>query len=136
LRKLAQCIYIVVMNKELPKLTRKQEAFVKELITNPKQSATKAVEKTYNVNSNAVARAVASENLTKPNVLAHLQANSERAEQVIVDLLKADKDEVKLAASKDILDRVHGKATQKIEQSTTGVTLNIDLTGLGKALED
>ena len=60
MRKLAQCIYIVVMNKELPKLTRKQEAFVKELITNPKQSATKAAEKTYNVNSNAVARAVAS----------------------------------------------------------------------------
>jgi hypothetical protein len=55
---------------------------------------------------------------------------------VIVDLLKADKDEVKLAASKDILDRVHGKATQKIEQSTTGVTLNIDLTGLGQAIED
>lgn len=132
-------VYIVIVmkqNKVLPKLTRKQEAFVRELIEHPKQSATKAVEKTYNVKSNAVARAVASENLTKPNVLAHLVANSERAEAKIVELLESKKPEIQLASAKDILDRVHGKATQKVEQTTTGVTLNIDLTGLGQAIED
>ena len=132
-------MYIVIVmkqNKVLPKLTRKQEAFVKGLVNNPQASATEIANQTYNVKSRLVAKSIATENMSKPAILQHLVANSERAEQVIVDLLKADKDEVKLAASKDILDRVHGKATQKIEQSTTGVTLNIDLTGLGKALED
>jgi phage terminase small subunit len=120
----------------MKQLTKKQANFVRELIENPKISATEAAARAYNASTREVASAVATENLRKPLIMQHLQANSERAEQVIVDLLKAEKDEVKLAASKDILDRVHGKATQKIEQSTTGVTLNIDLTGLGKALED
>jgi phage terminase small subunit len=118
----------ILNNKELPKLTRKQQAFVNELITNPKQSATQAVLKTYNVKSSDVARAVGSENLAKPSIMQHLVANSSRAESVIVDLLEDKKSEVRLASAKDILDRVHGKATQRIEQTTTGVTLTIDLT--------
>lgn len=117
----------IMNNKQLPKLTRKQQAFVNELITNPKQSATQAVLKTYNANPNT-ARMMASENLTKPSILQHLQANSVRAESVIVELLEDKKSEVRLASAKDILDRVHGKATQRIEQTTTGVTLTIDLT--------
>lgn len=118
----------VLNNKKLPKLTRKQEVFVNALLGDTKVSGAEAARRAYNVTTDNAARAIASENLTKPNVMQHLQANSERAEQVIVSLLAADKDEVKLAASRDILDRVHGKATQKIEQTTTGVTLTIDLT--------
>lgn len=120
----------VMKGKKLPKLTRKQAKFVEVLVSNPKASATEAAVQAYNVKSRLVGRTIAGENMTKPNILQHLVANSERAEQKIVDLMEAEKDEVKLAAAKDILDRVHGKATQKIEQSSTGVTLNIDLTGL------
>jgi hypothetical protein len=36
----------------------------------------------------------------------------------------SEKDEVKLRASQDIVDRIDGKATQKIQQDTT---LNMDL---------
>ena len=117
-------------------LTKKQANFVKELLENPKISATEAAARAYNVSTREVASAVATENLRKPLILAHLQANSERAEAKIVELLESKKPEIQLASAKDILDRVHGKATQKVEQTTTGVTLNIDLTGLGKALED
>lgn len=118
----------LVQDKSLPKLTRKQKAFVDLLIANPKMSATKAVLQTYNVSNNHSAEVVASENLSKPVIMQHLHDNASRAEQTIVNLLESKKEEVKLASAKDILDRVHGKATQKIEQQTTGVALTIDLT--------
>lgn len=117
--------------KQLPKtksLTKKQANFVKELLSDSKVSATEAARRSYNVTTSNSASLIASENLRKPLILAHLAANSERAEAKIVELLEADKQEVQLASAKDILDRVHGKATQKIEQTTTGVTLTIDLT--------
>lgn len=132
---LCKILYMKQLSKT-KSLTKKQANFVKELLSDKKVSATEAARRSYNVTSDNSASLIASENLRKPQIMKYLHDNAEVAEQVIVDLLKADKDEVKLAASKDILDRVHGKATQKIEQTTTGVTLNIDLTGLGKALED
>lgn len=110
------------------KLTRKQKAFVDTLIANPKMSVTKVVEQTYNVNNARTASVIGAENLAKPNILAHLHASSERAEARIVELVESEKEEIALRASADILDRVHGKATQRVEQTTTGVTLTIDLT--------
>lgn len=116
-------------NKQLPKLTKKQANFVSELLGDKKISATEAASRTYAVKNRQVAEVIAHENLRKPQVLAHLEANSERAERKIVELMSsAKKEEVQIQAAKDILDRVHGKATQRIEQSTTGVTLTIDLT--------
>lgn len=113
---------------KLPKLTIKQSNFVAELLKDKKISATQAVRNTYNVESINGASQIATDNLRNPKILQHLQANSVRAESVIVDLLEDKKSEVRLASAKDILDRVHGKATQRIEQTTTGVTLTIDLT--------
>ena len=115
-------------DKQLPKLTRKQKAFVDTLIAEPKLSALQVAKKTYNATTQSSAGSIAVENLQKPAILAHLVANSVRAEEKIVSLLEADKQEVQIQAAKDILDRVHGKATQRIEQTTTGVTLTIDLT--------
>lgn len=113
---------------KLPKLTIKQSNFVAELLKDKKISATQAVRNTYNVESINGASQIATDNLRNPKILQHLQANSVRAESVIVDLLEDKKSEVRLASAKDILDRVHGKSTQRIEQTTTGVTLTIDLT--------
>lgn len=111
------------------KLTKKQANFVKELLSDKKISATEAARRSYNVTSDNSASLIASENLRKPQILAHLQANSERAEAKIVELLESKKPEIQLASAKDILDRVHGKATQKVEQTSVGISLNIDLTG-------
>ena len=118
-----------VMNgKQLPKLTRKQANFVNELINNPKQSATQAVMKTYDTNKAYVAKNIASVNLTKPNILQHLQANTERAEQKIVSLIDSDKEEIALRASQDVINRVHGTPVSTVINQSTGVTLTIDLT--------
>lgn len=115
--------------KQLPKLTRKQSSFVKQMLDNPKQSATQAIlNSDYNVSTYDSAGQLASENLRKPQVLAHLIANSERAESKIVSLIESEKEEIALNASKDILDRVHGKATQRVETQSTSVNISIDLT--------
>ena len=125
------------------KLTRKQEAFVRYLIGNPKDSATKAVKATYNPTTDLAARAIAYENLTKPHIQLALAKYSQRAELRVFNLMQrgeayaenpgkegAAHASVALAAAKDILDRVHGKATQKVETQSTSVNLNLSLTDL------
>lgn len=54
------------------KLTFKQKAFVKEYISN-NGNGTQAVLKTYDVKNEEVARSIASENLTKPDVKETIQ---------------------------------------------------------------
>lgn len=66
--------------------------------------------------------------LAKPEAQIYLQEHVDKARNTVVDLLNSEKDDIRLRASTDILDRNLGKATQKIEQTTTGITLNIDLT--------
>lgn len=117
---------ILELMKQL--LTRKQKAFADELIRNPRQSATQAVLKTYGTTKDYVAKNIASENLTKPNIQVYLDEHAQKAQSRVVQLVDSEKEDIALRASVDILDRVHGKATQRIEQHTTGVTLTIDLT--------
>jgi len=120
---------------KLRPLTRKQQAFVRELVNNPKMSATKIAEKTYNTLSYSAARAIASENLTKPNIRTELAKYSDRVEQVLFNTIdqwgehdKPRQREIAIDTAKFVHDKIHGRATQRIEQSTQGVTLNIDLT--------
>lgn len=130
-------------SKPLRPLTRKQQAFVKHLIDNPKSSATKAVLATYDDMPYGTARSVASENLTKPNIQLELAKYSSTAEVVLLEVLQQSRERMtedkprsvdwansaRMTAD-SILDRVHGKATQKVESTSQVVTLNIDLTGV------
>lgn len=122
-------------------LTRKELAFAKELLENPKQSATKAVLKTYNTSDYKTASVIASENLAKPRVMKYLENHAEQAENTVLEVMEysrklgktgtkegASYASVALASAKEVLDRVHGKSKQQIETTTTGVTLTIDLT--------
>lgn len=120
-------------------LTRKQQAFIKHLIDNPKASATQAVLATYGKPDKPptyiTARNIASENLTKPNIINVLERNTELFESTVVNTVKdwgnsdnTRRRELALQASYWGHDKIHGKATQKIEQRTTGVKLVIDLT--------
>lgn len=117
--------------KQLPKLTRKQQAFVDLLKNNPKMSATQAAMQTYGKEGKTMAYStagsIAVENLQKPAIMLHLQNASEEAEKTVVNLLKSDNEQIKLAASKDILDRVHGRATQKVQTESSSISINIDL---------
>lgn len=130
--------------KPLRPLTRKQKAFVQHIVNNPKQSATQAVLATYNVDNPKTAGVVAHENLNKPSIMAELAKYDETAQATLVEVMQYSKDygrtnsgakeqgasyaSVAARIADSLLDRLHGKATQRIEATSTAVTLNIDLT--------
>lgn len=124
-------------------LTSKQKLFVKHIIDNPKASATAAAQAAYNTTTNGSARMIASDNLTKPNIIIELSKYGSSAELAQIRLMDtADKfsqiggrdgasyGQVLLGVTNSILDRLHGKATTRVEQQSTVVTLNVDLTGM------
>lgn len=119
-------------------LTSKQKAFIKYLVDNPKASATEAVRASYNVTTDNSASQIATENLRKPQIVTILEQYGNLFESTVVQTVKdwgnsdnTRQRELALQASYWGHDKVHGKATQRVEQRTTGVTLSIDLTGLG-----
>lgn len=124
-------------------LTRKQQAFVQELIKNPKQSAKAAAMKTYNVTTERSAEVVGSELLRKPEIKLELAKHSAQAEKTLLKVMNYSSEmgetfskegasyaAVAVSAAKDILDRVHGKATQRVESTSTSVNLNLSLTDI------
>lgn len=115
-------------------LTRKQKAFADTLINNPKLSATQAALQTYGEPNKPTtyqtAQQIAHNNLTKPNVQLYLQEHVDKAKYRVLTLVDSDKDEIALRASQDILDRSVGKAVQRVEQHSTSVNLNLDLTSI------
>lgn len=129
-------------------LTRKQRAFVAELVKNPKQSATQALAKTYNVKNNNVARQMASENLAKPSILAELAKYDNTAQNILIEVLHHSRDKMitdekqgvnwavnARQTADSLLDRIHGKATQKTEQQVTTVNLNLNLSNITDTTE-
>ena len=128
--------------KTLRPLTRKQEAFVKELVNNPKQSATQAVKKVYDVSTENSASQIATDNLRKPQIMAELAKYSNTAEYNLIKLANKTTDyaleggregamyaSVAEKTNNSILDRLHGKATTKIEQRSIGMVITVDLSG-------
>lgn len=128
--------------KTLPRLTRKQAAFVGELVANPKMSATQAALKTYNVTSSRSAEVVASENMRKPEIMKVLRdaaVDAENAVKTVMDSslgLRSNPAHagIALSAANSLLDRVHGKATQRTETVSTTLSISIDLSG-GQVIE-
>ena len=107
----------------------KTKAFADELLTNPKLSNTEAYMRTHATTNRRSASVSASRLLATPSVSIYLEEHVTRARQRIVDLVdNAGKEDVRLRAAQDILDRSYGKATQKVESHAVGVTLRIDLT--------
>lgn len=101
-------------------LTRKQEAFVKEIVSKPKQSATQAVMNTYNVANAKTASVIATENLAKPSIISRLGDANNMIEQVLMDTVgdygnsdKIQERSLAVDTSKWIHDKIHGKAVQK-----------------------
>lgn len=100
--------------KRLP--TKKQREFIEEYLRTG--NGTQAANKAYNPNNNKTAAAIASENLNKPYLQAEISKRLQDAKDMIYTLSQSsEKDEVKLRASQDIVDRIEWKATQKIETS-------------------
>lgn len=94
------------------------------------RNATKAYQEVHPSAKYITARANSYELLKKPEAQIYLQTHINRAKETVVQLLDSEKDDIKLRAADSILDRSMGKAIQRSEVNTTGVTLNIDLTGV------
>lgn len=126
--------------KEL-KLTRKQRMFADTIIANPRITGEKAAIQVYGKSNKElspnVARSIASENLTKPNIMVYLQQHAVEAEKTMYRVMNRSEQlmeespgyaAVAKSAASDILDRIHGKATQQVETTSKQVVINIDLT--------
>jgi phage terminase small subunit len=113
-------------------LTLKQKAFADELLNNPKQSATKAVLKTYGTTKDYVAKNIASENLAKPNIQVYLEQHVDKAKYRVIELIDSDKEEIALRAADSVLDRALGKATQRTESVSVSLNFGMDLTSVAE----
>lgn len=97
------------------------------IATQKTRNATQAYLQTHPNASYQVALNESSKLLAKPSAQIYLQEHVDRAKSTIVDLLNSDKDDIRLRSATDILDRSTGKAIQRTENVSTGITLNIDL---------
>lgn len=132
----------IVKPRPVRPMTRKEAAFTRELIQNPKQSATQAALKTYDTDNPVTAASIAHENLRKPQVMAELAKHSGTAEITLIEVMEKSRERMQedkpravdwantaRQTADSILDRLHGKATIKTESTSLAVTLAIDLTG-------
>lgn len=104
--------------------------------TQTEKNATKAYKEVHTKASDVTARTNVHQLLQKPAAQTYLQKHIDKSIETKVRILdKAEKKEDDLqwqtlanTVSEQVLDRQLGKATQRVEQTTTGVTLTIDLT--------
>lgn len=97
-----------------------------------KKNATEAYLKTHPNATRETARIQSSILMNKPEAQIYLKQHVNMATETIVDLLGDDKPDIRLRSAQDILDRSHGKATQKTETTSNVVTLNLSLSDLTK----
>lgn len=107
------------------KLTRKQKAWADTYIDNPKAPLTEIARQTYNVTEASTASEISRQNLKKPEIQLYLDKHIDKARSRIVELIDTDREDIALRASQDILDRTHGKATQKTEVKQQSVNVNL-----------
>ena len=118
------------------KLTKKQKAFAdKYLETDHGQDS---VLETYDTTDPNTARAIASENLTKPNIVQYLEENASGAISRIVEMSRNAKNEaVKLSANKDIADRAGYKPVERsISLTVEAEITNPEARQLAKEFEE
>ena len=120
------------------KLTYKQKTFADKIINNPKDSATEAAATTYKVTNRHSAEQIAYENLRKPEIVSYLNRHLKDAETTVLNVMynsEKMKDEpqhanIAIRSAEMVMDRVIGKPTQRVEQQSTSVNINLDLTGV------
>lgn len=117
-------------------MTGKQHAMIEERLKDPKATNSEIIRRAgYKVNGTQTASQIYLENMNKPEIRSRLASVSDEVETAIISTVNRYKDSEKLPEVQEAMtnarwihDKIHGKATQKIEQRTTGVTLTIDLT--------
>lgn len=110
-------------------MTDKQHQFVQTALEQPtSETLIKRTMEIYNTDrQNALV--IARQNFNKPNLLLYMGDRGYRALDTINEVMtKSDKDELRLAAARDLADRAFGKATQRqeIKQQTVSVNLTFN----------
>lgn len=121
--------------KDKYNLTRKQKAFADIILANPTISAKAAATQVFDVKSERIAEVVGSEYQRKPEIMRYLSDHAKDAEGAIVEVMNNARDRLESSSfqrlagdmANSILDRVHGKATQRVEMNSTSVAITIDL---------
>lgn len=107
-------------------LTKKQRGFVHDYLKTG--NGTLAALNNYDIEGkdrNNTASVIASENIAKPRIREYLESRAKRAAEIVYELAEnAETEQVKLSASKDILDRAGFKAIDK----SLNVNVNLDET--------
>lgn len=93
-----------------------------------KRNASLAYKEVHPDAGGVTARTNAYKLMAKPEAQIYLQEHIVKAKSTVVELMDSEKDDIRLRSAQDVLDREHGKATQRLEQHSTGVTLVVDLT--------
>ena len=120
---------VKIKQKKQRPLTIKQRKFVDEVVIS--WNATDAVRKVYKKTTESSAAAIGSQNLRKLNIKVAIEDRLKVAKDMIYTIATtSEKDDTKLRACQDIIDRVEWKATQKIEQEIDW-TLNINIVNYG-----
>lgn len=117
-------------------LQRKEKAFVQSIIDNPKATNDiHVIRAGYDVKSKTVAGVMGSQLLSRPHIQSALSNYVELTESAMTNTVRDWKDsdtprkrEIAMQNAQYIHDKIFGRSTQKIEQTTTGITLTIDLT--------
>lgn len=126
-------------NTSSSKLTPKQRVFVQEYVDN-RGNGTKAALKAYGTDDKPVAystaHSIASENLQKPSIVMALGRFNDMIESKIVRTIEdwGDSDkprerEIAVDLMKYSHDKIHGRASQSVNISSTHVNISLDLTG-------
>lgn len=97
------------------------------LLKDPKISQTDAYIATHKTKSKQNANIQASKLLAKPSVQIYMQQHETLAKETVVDIMNnSQKDDTRLKAAFDVLDRNLGKAIQKSENQNVNLNLNIE----------
>lgn len=123
-------------------LTRKQEAFVREIVNNPKISATQAAVETYGKPGQTISRGtaeqIAFDNLRNPRIVSELSKYNNLVENTLINTIQEYSISDKLGertlavdTAKYVHDKINGKATQRLETASTSVQISINLTSQG-----
>lgn len=130
-------------------MTGKQRAMIEERLKDPKASNAEIIKRAgYDIRGEGnkatnTASQIYLENMRNPEIASILNDALEEAERGVLEIASYSKNfgreggkegasyaAVALSAYKDVQDRVKGKATQKIESTSTSVNLNLSLTDI------
>ena len=124
-----------------PSLTNKQRKMLEEYITDPKITKKQAYLKAYNINDDTTEDSLTSQvtqAFGKPLVKNELAKFNGIIEDTLINTVVEYKDSEKqwqrvLANdnAKYVHDKIHGRAKQQMDITSTSITLNIDLSGDG-----